>query len=190
MGTCLLLYGGRRDHRIWLFGIHFLLWATLVPAHMLPIFLWEIPPPRELHLPLYVYPFTVAPAFLWAFAREFPRVHRRTRLDDFARRMVAVSVVVGCATWLLWSVTPNLARSGQLSQPVFFTLADICIAAMNLLVLSGVVVIALRAHAAPADEARRVALFSGAILLWMGLADGPCAWRCATATRRCATRRR
>ncbi len=169
-GACLLLYAGRRDHRIWLFGVHFLLWATLVPAHMLPIFLWEIPPPRELHLPLYLYPFTVAPAFLWAFAREFPRVHRRTRLDDVARRMVAVSATVGCAIWLVWSVTPNLARSGQLPQPVFFTLADICIAAMNLLVLSGVVVIALRAHAAPADEARRVALFSGAILLWMGLA--------------------
>ena len=169
-GACVLLYGGRHDQRTRLFGLHFLLWATIAPTHMLPLFLLEIPPPRELLLPFFVYPFTLAPAFLWAFAREFPRVHRRTRLDDVARRGVTVSVVVGCAIWLLWSVAPILARTGHLPLPAFFVIVDVSVVAMTLLVLAGVTVVALRAYAAPTDEARRVALFSSGFLILMGLA--------------------
>ena len=61
--------------------------------------LWGIDP-RELFAYPWVYPFMFAPAFLWAFARACPRVHRRTRLDDLARRMVPVCVAAGCALWV------------------------------------------------------------------------------------------
>ena len=94
----LLLIAGRRDLRTWLLGVYCLLKASLPPLHMLPAFFLEIAPPERftafaqalpassrLFLYLYVPSYLFAPAFLWAFARECPRVHRRARLDDLAR---------------------------------------------------------------------------------------------------------
>ena len=110
--AALLLFAGRRERRTWLLGGYFLFRATLAPLHMLPAFLgqvppadllqgavWKIPWPTMAVLHLCGLPLALAipPAFLWAFARECPRVHRRTRLDDLARRMVPVSVAVGGA---------------------------------------------------------------------------------------------
>ncbi|MCY3844844.1 MAG: hypothetical protein OXH69_15035, partial [Acidobacteria bacterium] len=53
-----------------------------------PAEIWEMRSPSQGFLLLYANPlaFAVAPSFLWAFARECPRIHRRTRLDDLARR--------------------------------------------------------------------------------------------------------
>ena len=53
------------------------------------------------------------PALLWAFARECPRVRRGTRLDDLARRMVPVSVLVGCLLWVGFVTWLVLARAGR-----------------------------------------------------------------------------
>ena len=106
----LLLWAGRQDRRTWLLGGYFLFKTTVAPLHMLPAFwgqmpsvdmlqssVWDTAGPTRAFLLLCAYPlaFAVAPAFLWAFARECPRVHRRTRLDDLARRMVPVSVALG-----------------------------------------------------------------------------------------------
>ena len=176
--ACLLLLAGRRDPRTALLGAYFLLKATLPPMHMLPAFwwgmplanaledsLWELPPQSTLFLYLYAYPFGFAPAFLWAFARECPRIHRRTRLDDFARRMVAVCMVVGFALWgglvllhLTWAATP----SG------FLTVLGLLNVTPNAMSLGAVAVVTLRARAAPPAEKRRVVLFSLGFLLWMG----------------------
>ena len=177
----LLLLAGRRDPRTWLLGVYFLVQATVAPLHMILAFLWEIPPAAQLEafvleMPspnrllgyLYVPPFLFAPAFLWAFARECPRVHRRTRLDDLARRMVPGSLVLGAVLWLACAVAFELGRSGYAEGAVFVVL-DATFAIVNLSALCAVAVIALRAHTAPADEARRVVLFSGAFLLYKGL---------------------
>ena len=174
----LLLWAGRGDWRTWLLGVYCLLKATHAPLHMLPAFVLELPPPQEYaaylqHLPadsrlllaLHVPAFLFAPAFLWAFAREYPRVHRRTRLDDLARRMIPASVLIGGGLWVACAVTLELARA---AAPVALVL-DGTIAMQDLLVLGAVTVIALRAHTAPADEARRVVVFSAGFLLLMGL---------------------
>ena len=176
----LLLWAGRGDWRTWLLGVYCLLKATQAPTHMLPTFVLEVPPPAAYaaylqHLPadsrlllaLHVPVFLFAPAFLWAFAREYPRVHRRTRLDDLARRMIPTSALIGVGLWVACAVTLELARAGA-AAPVALVL-DGTIAMQDLLVLGAVAVIALRAHTAPADEARRVVVFSAGFLLFMGV---------------------
>ena len=176
----LLLWAGRGDWRTWLLGVYCLLKATQAPTHMLPAFVLEVPPPAAYaaylqHLPadsrlllaLHVPVFLFAPAFLWAFAREYPRVHRRTRLDDLARRMIPTSALIGVGLWVACAVTLELARAGA-AAPVALVL-DGTIAMQDLLVLGAVAVIALRAHTAPADEARRVVVFSAGFLLFMGV---------------------
>ena len=176
----LLLWAGRGDWRTWLLGVYSLLKATHAPLHMLQAFVLELPPPQEyaaflqdlpaanrLLAALCVPAFLFAPAFLWAFARECPRVHRRTRLDDLARRMVPASVLIGGGLWLACAVTLELARAGY-AAPVALVLDGTC-ATQDLLVLGAVILIALRAHTASADEVRRVVVFSAGFLLLMGL---------------------
>ena len=180
-GAGLLLWAGRRDWRTWLLGVYCLLMATQAPLLMLQAFVLELPPPQEFsaflqHLPaanrlfvaLYVPAFLFAPAFLWAFARECPRVHRRTRLDDLARRMIPASVVIGSGLWLACAVTLELARAGVAAAPVALVL-DGTIATQDLLVLGAVILVALRARTASADEVRRVVVFSAGFLLFMGV---------------------
>ena len=177
----LLLWAGRGDWRTWLLGAYFLLKATTTPLHMLPAFVLELPPAPEYaaylqDLPaatrlfgvLYVPAFMFAPAFLWAFARECPRVHRRTWLDDLARRMVPVSVLIGGGLWLACVVTLDPARAGYVAAP-FALVLDGTFATLNLLALGAVTLVALRAHTASADEVRRVVVFSAGFLLYMGM---------------------
>ncbi len=177
----LLLWAGRGDWRTWLLGVYSLLKATQAPLLMLQAFVLELPPPPEYaafiqHLPapnrlflaLYVPAFLFAPAFLWAFARECPRVYRRTRLDDLARRMIPTSVLIGGGLWVACAVTLELARAGYAAAPVALVL-DGTIAAQDLLVLAAVTLVALRAHTASADEVRRVVVFSAGFLLFMGV---------------------
>ena len=180
-GAGLLLWAGRGDWRTWLLGVYSLLKATQAPLLMLPAFLLELPPPPEFaaflqHLPaasrlfvaLYVPAFLFAPAFLWAFARECPRVHRRTRLDDLARRMVPASVLIGVGLWLACAVTLELARAGYAAAPVALVI-DGTIATLDLLALGAVTLVALRAQTASANEVRRVVVFSAGFLLYMGV---------------------
>ena len=176
----LLLTAGRRDLRTWLLGVYCLLQATRTPLHMLPAFFLEIAPPEQfsafvhalpassrLFLYLYVPSYLFAPAFLWAFVRECPRVHRRSRLDDLARRMTQVSVAIGFAMWVGTPVTVQLAQAGY-EVPVSL-LADASFAALDVLALAAVVVVALRAHTAPAAEARRVVVFGAGFLMYAGV---------------------
>ena len=178
----LLLWAGRGDWRTWLLGVYCLLKATNQPLYMLQAFFLELPPPPEYaaflqHLPaanrlfsaLYLPAFLFAPAFLWAFARECPRVHRRTWLDDLARRMIPVSVLIGGGLWLACAVTLELARAGYAGAPVALVL-DGTLATLDLLGLGAVTLVALRAHTASADEVRRVVVFSAGFLLFMGVA--------------------
>ncbi len=175
----LLLFGGVREPRTWLLGGFFLVRATLGPFHMLPAFLGELPPPhmvdaflRELppltrsFVYFYVPAFHFAPAFLWAFARECPRIHRRTRLDDLARHMVPVSVAVGTTLWVTYVATLEFARAGYAKAPVSLAI-DGSFAITALLALAAAAVIALRAHTAPADEVRRVVVFSSGFLIYV-----------------------
>ena len=170
---CLFLFAGRRERRTWLLGGYFLVSAALVNPFALLGFLRGAPPVEPFGYPdfafPYFYPFMFAPAFLWAFARECPQVHRGTRLDGLARRMVPVSVLVGgllgaaVVTWLL------LARAGHVPLAVSWVMFDGMFVVLNALSLSAVVVIVLRARTAGADETRRVVLFSIGFLLYIGL---------------------
>ena len=180
-GAGLLLWAGRGDWRTWLLGVYCLLKATNEPLYMLQAFFLELPPPPEhvaffQHLPaanrvftaLYVPAFLFAPAFLWAFARECPRVHRRTWHDDLARRMVPTSVLIGGGLWLACAVTLGLAQAGAAAAPVALVF-DGTLATLDLLALGAVTLVALRAHTASADEVRRVVVFSAGFLLYMGV---------------------
>ena len=168
LSACLLLIGGRHDRRTWLLGGYFLLQATSVQPSAMLTYIWDIPLSDLFGYP-YTYPFLFAPAFLWAFARECPRVRRRTRLDGLARRMVAVSVVVGCALWVAYVAVLELARAGYLAETVFWWSFDVSLAVLAVLQLAAVVVVVLRARAAPAEEVRRVVLFGSGFLLSAGL---------------------
>ena len=180
-GAGLLLWAGRGDWRTWLLGVYCLLKATNSPLYMLQAFFLELPPPPEYaaflqHLPtanrvlaaLCVPAFLFAPAFLWAFARECPRVHRRTRLDDLARRMIPTSVLIGGGLWLACAVTLELARAGVAGAPVTLVF-DGTLATLSLLELGAVTVVALRAHTASTDEVRRVVVFSAGFILYLGV---------------------
>ena len=180
-GAGLLLWAGRGDWRTWLLGVYFLLEATTAPLHMLQAFFLELPPPAAYaaflqQLPvanrvfsaLYVSAFLFAPAVLWAFARECPRVHRRTWLDDLARRMIPTSVLIGGGLWLACAVTLGLAQAGYAGAPLALVF-DGTFATLYLLALGAVTTVALRAHTASPDEVRRVVVFSAGFLLYMGV---------------------
>ena len=169
LSACLLLIGGRHDRRTRLLGAHFLLQATLANPFGMLASLWGIPQ-IELFAYPYVHPFLFAPAFLWAFARECPRVQRLTRLDGLARRMVPVSAAVGCALWVTDVAVLELARTGYVAEVVFWVVFDVSLATLTVLRLSAVAVVVLRARTAAAEEIRRVVLFGGGFLIWVGLA--------------------
>lgn len=136
---------------------------------MLPAYILGMPPATTFLLCLYLPAFLFAPAILWAFARECPQVQRRTRLDDFALRMVPVSLAIGCAFWVTWVVLLLLAQAGRMVVPLDLAF-DGFLAVTQLLALAAVVVVVLRAHTAAASEVRRVVLFSAGFLLYIGLA--------------------
>ena len=181
-GAGLLLWAGRGDWRTWLLGVYCLLKATTEPLYMLQAFVLELPPPPAhaaffQQLPaanlvftaLYVPAFLFAPAFLWAFARECPRVHRRTWHDDLARRMIPTSVLIGGGLWLACAVTLGLAQAGAAAAPVALVF-DGTLVTLDLLALGAVILVALRARTASADEVRRVVVFSAGFLVYMGVA--------------------
>ena len=59
---------------------------------------------------------------------------------------------------------------GAASGALYVMALEAAIATSSVLSLAAVVVVALRAHTAPAAEVRRVVLFSLGLLVWMGLA--------------------
>ena len=181
-GAGLLLWAGRGDWRTWLLGVYCLLKATNEPLYMLQAFVLELPPPpahvaffqqlpaaNRVFTALYVPAFLFAPAFLWAFARECPRVHRRTWHDDLARRMIPTSVLIGGGLWLACAVTLGLAQAGYAAAPVALVF-DGTLVTLDLLALGAVILVALRARTASADEVRRVVVFSAGFLLYIGVA--------------------
>ena len=178
-GACLLLFAGGRERRTRALGLSFLLMATLASHAIIGAFLVRVPPQElvpdqllegsrlagYLHIPAYLF----APAFLWVFARECPRLHRRTRLDGLARRMVPVSAAIGGAIWISCAAAVELVRAGY-TETQLDQLFDASVAALYLMSLGAAVVVALRARSAPAGEVKRVVAFSLGFLMHMGLA--------------------
>ena len=81
--------------------------------------------------------------------------------------MIPASVLIGVGLWVACTVTLALARAGA-AAPVALVL-DGTVATQDLLVLGAVILVALRAHTASADEVRRVVVFSVGFFLLMGL---------------------
>ena len=184
VSACLLLFAGRREQRSWLLGFFCLLKGTASSALMLPAFLLEMSPPEmyseflreipestKLFAYLHIPSFLFAPALLWGFARECPRVHRRTRLDDFARRMVQVSVAIGFAIWAVGMIAGELAQAGHAWVPLE-VIHDGHLVIVDVLTLGAVGVVAMRARTAHPDEVRRIAVFTTGMLAFVGLAAG------------------
>ncbi len=178
--ACLLLFAARYDRRTRLLGSYFLLRAVLPSLHMLLARVWQLPPAHLLHdavgeltTPmivfgfLYAIPAVFAPVFLWAFARECPRVYRRTGLDELARRMVPISVALGCGVWVACAGSLAVARAGY-AEWAYFLVMDVSVAILDVSPVAAMAVVALRTRTAPAAEVRRVAVFSGGFVLWMG----------------------
>ena len=143
-------------------------------GHVLPYTLGfsfhDVPLPTVVFVHLsYPLVFAISPAFLWAFARECPRVHRRTRLDDLTRVMVHVSLAIGCAMCAGLASIYAAGLAGAVSEALYVAVLDATVAVTSVLSLPAVVVVALRARTAPAAEVRRVVVFSLGFLVWVGL---------------------
>lgn len=180
--ACLLLLAGLRQSRTRLLGLYFLLNASLPSLHLLLVFLvqfppqhaveaflWDLPLTKVLAGVLYVPVFLFSPAFLWAFARECPRVLSGSRFDDLARRMVPVSVAIGVTVWVAGWATLGFAQAGY-GRALVTLVLDGALVIMDLLELSAAVVILLRARTASADEVRRVIVFSIGFVIYIGAA--------------------
>ena len=149
-----LFIGGRFDRRARLLG------AVLI---LLGAF-WAQPVVDGLGAGLY--PELFLPAVLWMFVREFPRVRRRTRVDDTAAVAAVVAASLGGVLQAanlapVQSLVPGLAVlardvPGSYVAPAFF--GPYCV-----LVLAALVALMLRARGVPADERRRTALFVAGI---------------------------
>ncbi len=151
----LLLRSGRFDHRAQLLGAFLaLVGSSSLGISSFPTMgLWGDRP--------VILPEVFSPALMWAFAREFPRVHLRTRIDDVARRLVPISAIAGGTLWIV-NATPLLER-----MPVLARERDdgLYWGILAILILAALVVLALRARDAKADESRRAALFIGGIVI-------------------------
>ena len=139
----LLLVGGRLDHRARLMGALF----VVVASSFWGSFGWILP---EVFLP----------ALMWAFAREFPRAARRTRLDDLARLAVPLSATIGAGLWIanLPPVLEWLPYLGRRHVVVYWAI-------VSLLALPALAAIAWRARDALGDESKRAKLLIAGILI-------------------------
>ena len=145
--AAVLLIGGRLDRRAQLMGAVFLVSASSF---------WYLFTETR-----WVLPEAFQPALLWAFAREFPRAVRRTRLDDMTRLAVPTSVVIGGGLWIvnlppLLERLPFLGRGAEI--PVYWML-------LALLALPALAAVAWRARDAHGEESRRARLLIGGIVI-------------------------
>ena len=147
----LLLVGGRLDHRARLMGAVFLVTATSFWTSFTGVG-WILP---EAFLP----------ALMWAFAREFPRAARRTRLDDLARLAVPLSAAMGAGLWIA-NLPPVLEWLPHLGRRHVVYWATI-----SLLALPALAAIAWRARDAVGSESKRAKLLIAGILI--GIAPIP-----------------
>ena len=154
--AALLLIGGRRDHRARLLGVVFMLGASSFSSS----FSWPLVAPTATHVDLWILPEVFQPALMWAFAREFPRAHRRTWIDDLARRMVPLCAWVGGGLWIAHLL---FLPEGRL--PFLHRDGDVYWLILSVLTLAAVSAIAWRARDATARESRRVALLIGGIVV-------------------------
>ena len=106
----LLLRGGRFDHRAQLLGALYALGASSFALGML-----SSSDMAALGDQSIIRPEVFSPVLMWAFVREFPRVHRRSRIDDVARLMVPISAIVGGLLWIV-NATPLLERMPVLAR--------------------------------------------------------------------------
>ncbi|MYK88874.1 MAG: serine/threonine protein kinase [Acidobacteria bacterium] len=153
----LLLIGGRRDHRARLLGVVFALGASSFSAS----FSWPLVSKVGVEGDHWILPEVFQPAVMWVFAWEFPRVHRRTGIDDLARRMAPLSVCIGSG--LLIANLPFLP--GDWLPSLHRRPDGIYWPTLTILTLSALSAMLWRARHATAHDARRVALLSGGIVV-------------------------
>ena len=145
-----LFAGGRFDRRARLLGVVFVLLGAF----------WAQPVVEGFGAGLF--PELFLPAVLWMFVREFPRVRRRTRLDDVAARMAVVAAVFAAALQVanlppVQALSPSLAVlarqvPGTYVAPAFF--GPYCV-----LVLAALAVLLLRVRGVAPGERMRTGLF-------------------------------
>ena len=175
--ACLLLFGGGRERRTRALGLYCLLKATMNAQSILLSFFGDVPlqqlvpdylleGPRlvgYLVVPVYVF----APAFLWAFAAEWPRARGRHRLDGLARRMVPVSVAIGSGVWIACAAAAERARAGY-GEAHLDLVFDAALFMLHLLGFAAAAAVPLSARSATAGESRRLVLFSLGFAVFLG----------------------
>ena len=156
--AALLLIGGRRDRRARLLGVVFALGASSFSTS----FSWPLVSLAATEVDPWILPEVFQPALMWAFALEFPRVHRRTGIDDLARRMAPLSAWIGGGLWIahLLFLPEGWLRFLHRDGDVYWLI-------LSILTLSAVSAIAWRARDATAQESRRVKLLIGGIVVGM-----------------------
>ena len=160
--------GSQRDDRAWLLGVYFAALGSVPSAHLLPFVLWGAAPADGVMHTIYVHPYLFASAILWTFVRNFPAVHRRSRIDATARRMIPVTVLLGVAIEVVFIVWRELVQAGIARLDPFLVFCDAAFATLSVLDAAAVGVLSLRARGAPADEFARVVLFCGGFAMWLG----------------------
>ena len=150
-----LFIGGRFDRRARLLGAVFVLLGAF----------WAQPVVQGLGVGLY--PELLMPAVLWMFVREFPRLRRRTLLDDAAARMTVLAAMLG-GTLLVANLAPVQTLSPSLAvlarhvpgayvAPAFF--GPYCV-----LVLAALAVLLLRVRGVAPGERARTRLFVAGLI--------------------------
>ena len=178
VGACLLLFAGGRQRRTRALGLYCLLRAAHSSYVIFTGFVMDEPlaqmfPGWYLEFPmilgyLYVPAFAFAPAFLWVFARECPRVHRPNRLDRIARHMVWISAAIAGVLWIVVVAAIELSRAGY-ATGIVGPITDAGLVTLDLLSFAAALVVALRARSAPVAEANRVLVFSVGIAMYLGV---------------------
>ena len=145
-----LFIGGRFDRRARLLGVILFLLGAF----------WAQPVVGGFGAGLY--PELFLPAVLWMFVREFPRVRRRTRLDDAAGRTAVLAAALAAVLQVanlppVQAMSPRLAVlardvPGAYVAPAFF--GPYCA-----LVLAALAVLLLRARGVAPGERARTRLF-------------------------------
>ena len=154
----LLLIGGRHDHRARLLGVVFALGASSFSAS----FSLPLASLAAAQVGPWILPEVFQPALMWAFAREFPRVHRRTRIDVLARWMAFLSAWIGGG---LWIANLPFVLGGWLAPLHRQADGGVYWVILSFLALSAIPAIVRRARDTTGLEARRVALLSGGIVV-------------------------
>ena len=173
----IMLLGGARDRRAIHLGIVFLLSASAFADGLIPRALDRPSLKASLDFLFSIKLFSLQPAFLWLFVRDFPKTPESRRFARWTRVIFVVSMWVGVgllAVNLVRSLgwRPDNGALGATLRLVSYGERGIYWPLVYLLVLPALPVIVWRTRTAPLVERRRVAIFGWGLAVGVGVPLG------------------